>query len=528
MAINRAPVTDPRVHHYALAIVLTGFALLLRLKLMPYFGSSTPFVTLAIMISAWYGGIGPGLLSTFICSAFIISNPNMTMSAATVPTASTRLPSSLTILLIGILISFLQESLHRTKRRLEQSAQELREANALLNETNDSFRMLVQNVRDHGIFMLDPEGRVASWNTGAERVKGYTADEIIGKHFSIFYESEDIEAGKTDMELKVAAEEGSFEDFGWRRRKDGSLFWANVMITAVRDENGKLRGFSKVTRDLTERKQAEESNQLLIKEQAARVEAEAANRAKDQFLSVLSHELRTPLNAILGWASMLRSKRLDAETASQAVESIQRSAKIQALLVEDLIDVSRMISGKFSIDPHPISLAPVIEAAVDKVLPSAKEKNIALDVRSDEVTATVLGDTLRLEQVLLNLLSNAIKFTPTGGSVALRVDLRGDDVCITVTDTGQGIPAEILPLIFERFRQADSSSTRGHGGLGLGLAIVRYVVEAHGGTVTAASDGPGSGATFTVSLPLIENEPRELVTVLDDQVARVGANANEA
>ena len=240
---------------------------------------------------------------------------------------------------------------------------------------------------------------------------------------------------------------------------------------------------------------------LFREAQEARSHAEAANRAKDEFLSVLSHELRTPLTPIIAWTRMLRRAGLEPETVRRALDAIERSTKSQAHLVEDLLDVSRIVSGKLHIDPRPVELSEVIEAAVESVRPAADARSIRIRLLLDPEAGVVLGDPQRLQQVVWNLLSNAIKFSPAGGRVEVRLEADGSHVELEVSDAGQGIPAEFLPHLFERFRQADSSTTRAHGGLGVGLAIVHHLIERHGGTVRAESPGPGQGATFTVRLP---------------------------
>lgn len=373
----------------------------------------------------------------------------------------------------------------------------------MMHQMEDPFRLLVEAVGDYAIFMLDVEGYIATWNLGAQKIKGYSADEIIGKHFSTFYPEEDLKWDKPGYELKVATETGRFEDEGWRIRKDGSRFWANVVITALRDKDGTLRGFGKVTRDLTERRYAEEQRLQLARERVARAEAEAASRTKDEFLATISHELRTPLNAILGWGRMIRSSKLDENTFARALDTIERNAKLQAQLIDDLLDVSRIISGKLRLTVMSVELVPVIEAAIDSIQPAADAKNIRLQVMLDSNTGLVSGDPDRLQQVVWNLLANAVKFTEKGGRVQVRLERINSHVEITVSDTGRGISPEFLPYVFDRFRQADSSITRMQGGLGLGLAIVRHLVELHGGSVQAQSPGAGQGATFSLQLPVI-------------------------
>jgi CheY-like chemotaxis protein/nitrogen-specific signal transduction histidine kinase len=233
------------------------------------------------------------------------------------------------------------------------------------------------------------------------------------------------------------------------------------------------------------------------------MEAEDANRMKDEFLATLSHELRTPLTSILGWARMLSSGQLDEASTTRALETIERNAKAQSQLIEDILDVSRVITGKLRLEVQPVNLASVIESAINAVLPAADAKGIRLQRLLDTGASMVSGDPARLQQIIWNLLSNAIKFTPKDGRVQVKLERVNSHVEITVTDNGQGISPDILPYIFERFRQADSSMTRAHGGLGLGLAIVRHLVEMHGGTVRAESRGEGQGATFTINLPLV-------------------------
>jgi PAS domain S-box-containing protein len=295
----------------------------------------------------------------------------------------------------------------------------------------------------------------------------------------------------------------SYETVGLRQ--DGTTFPFRVDVARIQLEDGaaNLTFFT----DVGEHRQAEkELSQALAREHAARAEAETANRMKDEFLATLSHELRTPLTAMLGWARLLRSGELDTDTAARAVETIESNARLQAQLIEDLLDVSRIILGKLPLGVRPVELALVTEAALDAVRPAAAAKSIRLVRILDPATGLVSGDPDRLQQVVWNLLSNAVKFTPSKGQVEIRLERVGRFAQITVSDTGKGISAEFLPFVFDRFRQADSSSTRLHGGLGLGLALVRHLVELHGGSVHAASAGEGEGATFSVQLPLLSNE----------------------
>jgi len=282
-------------------------------------------------------------------------------------------------------------------------------------------------------------------------------------------------------------------------RADGAEFPIEAAISKI--EVGGRKLYTLIYRDITERKQAEAEREQLAREQVARAAAEAANRSKDEFLAMVSHELRTPLNAILGYTRMLRSAPADREAINKVTAVVERNAKAQLRIIEDLVDSARIVTGKLRIEPGPVDLTPALEAALDAVRSAAEAKGITLVANFGPSPEQVLGDSTRLQQVVWNLLSNAIKFTPEGGLVELRMEGAADNVRITVTDTGKGIEPEFLPFIFDRFRQADPSSARLYGGLGLGLSLVKYLVELHGGVITAASEGLGRGATFTVTLP---------------------------
>jgi PAS domain S-box-containing protein len=380
-----------------------------------------------------------------------------------------------------------------------------------LQHSEERFRLLVEGVSDYAIFMLDVNGAVATWNSGAARIKGYRAEEIIGQHFGKFYPEEAVESGWPEHELQVAAAEGRFIDEGWRVRKDGSRFWAHVTITALRDDAGRLRGFAKLTRDLTERKRTEalevsgaERETMLEAERNARMLAQRSARIKDEFLATLSHELRTPLNAILGWTQLLRSRGA-AEPAdfSRAMEIIERNARAQVRLIDDLLDLSRIMAGRFRLDVQQVSLVDIVRSALDSIEPTAHTKGVRLESVLDPQSVIVAGDPARLQQVFWNLLSNAVKFTPKGGKVQVLLQRVNSHIEFGVADTGIGIPASFLPHVFERFSQKDSSTNRQYGGLGLGLAISKQLVDLHGGSIQAKSMGEGHGATFVVTLPLI-------------------------
>jgi PAS domain S-box-containing protein len=365
-----------------------------------------------------------------------------------------------------------------------------------LRESEERYRLLVESVWDYAIFLLDADGHVATWTPAAERMKGYRAEEIIGQHFRIFFATEDQARGVPEQELRGAAADGRFEAEGWRVRKDGTRFWGNEIIAPIRGEGG-VRGFAKVVRDLTDRQRAAlEREELYTK-------AQEANRLKDEFLGTVSHELRTPLNAILGWAHVLQTQDLPLEEAKQkrALAVIERNAQIQVQLVNDLLDVSRIVSGKMRLQVTRFHLPAVLNAAVEAVQPAAEAKGVKLRVAVDPVTSTLMADEDRVQQIVWNLLANAIKFTAAGGTVDLQTRRTDKNTEIVVSDTGSGIAPEVLPFVFDHFRQGDGSTTRAFGGVGLGLAIVRHLVELHGGRVQAASPGIGKGATFTVSMP---------------------------
>jgi PAS domain S-box-containing protein len=347
-----------------------------------------------------------------------------------------------------------------------------------------------------------PDGTIISWNKGAERIYGYSADEVIGRSIAILIPPDrpDELSRLTRLPAKVRPVE-RYETL--RVKKDGRMVDVSLTISPIVDSTGTISAISTVSRDITERKRGERAReQLFLMEQKAREAAEAANRLKTDFLGIVSHELRTPLNAILGWTNLLRRGDLDERSAARALETVERCAKSQTKMIEDLLDVSGIIGANVRFDMRSVDLAPVIDAAAEAVRPAAADKGVELEVTLGEVPAVVAGDPSRLEQVVSNLLTNAIKFTPPGGKIRVLLRRAGGSAEIEVSDNGEGIDPEFLPHVFERFRQADNSYTRRHGGLGIGLSIARQLVESHKGTVEAASRGPGQGATFIVKLPL--------------------------
>jgi PAS domain S-box-containing protein len=361
------------------------------------------------------------------------------------------------------------------------------------------YRLLVSSVRDYAIFAMDRTGHVVSWNAGAHRIKGYRPEEIIGRHFSVFYPPEDVAAGKTTWELEVATREGRVEDEGWRVKKDGTRFWASVVITALRDEDGQLVGFAKVTRDLTERRAAE---QRAVEDARRLAKAEAANQAKGEFLTMMSHELRTPLNAIAGYADLLAlgiGGKLSADQ-KEYVDRIRRSQQHLLAIIDDLLDFGRIEAGEVAYEIERVPLTAVIDDIEPMIQPQAAGRQLTVDRGACSPEAIALADRAKVQQILLNLLSNAVKFTSAGGRIMLSCQATDDRVVLTVRDTGIGIAADKLESIFEPFVQLGRSLTTSHEGTGLGLAIGRDLARAMGGDLAAEST-PGEGSVFTLTLP---------------------------
>ncbi len=391
----------------------------------------------------------------------------------------------------GALIGFAKVTRDLTERK---------EAEESLRRSEQRFRLLVQGVQDYGIFMLDPDGTIAGWNEGARRIQGYEADEIIGRHFSVFYPEEDLARGKPAMELEVAAREGRFEDEGWRLRKDGERFWANVIITALRDDAGEVMAFAKVTRDLTDRRAAE----LKAIEDARKVaRAEAANRAKSELLAVLSHELRTPLTSMGAYADLLAYGVQGPLTDPQreALERIRRGHRHLSMLVTDLLNFGMVQAGRITFRIAPVRLADVAEAVRPLADPLAYERGVEMEWQDADGAVVALGDAARLQQILVNLVTNAIKYNDPGGSVSVRHFVRDGKAVLEVTDTGPGIPAEHVEAIFEPFTQLGRSLTSTHEGTGLGLAISRQLARGMDGELGVRS-AAGEGSTFVLSVPL--------------------------
>jgi len=354
------------------------------------------------------------------------------------------------------------------------------------------------------------EGIITSWNNSAERMFGYTPEEAIGKSIVMIIPSELRE--EETMILGRLRRGERIEHFETVRiNKAGKRINLSLTVSPVRNKQGEIIGASKIARDITDKVRAErELTRLLASERATRERAEAASRAKDEFVAMISHEIRSPLNAILGWSHMLRQGVLDKTATANALESIERNARAQAQLVSDLLDVSRVITGKLRINARPVDIMNSLESALESVHPAAEAKQITIDVQREPYATVVTGDADRLQQVLWNLLSNAVKFTPRQGRVSVKIARTNSYLEVVVSDSGIGIPEDFLPYVFDRFTQADTTSARKHAGLGLGLSIARHIIELHGGTLAAESPGEGRGATFRITLPVRALHPQEV------------------
>ena len=389
--------------------------------------------------------------------------------------------------------------LFKKTEEVKRQAAQLAAVNGELRASEERFRSL-SACSPVGIFLSDITGRCTYMNPRCQAICGLKFEENSAASWLQSVHPEDRE--RVLANWAAYTHEGREYSDEFRLQTPAGVIWTTVRSSPMLSDKGELISHVGTVEDITHRVQAEESRAEFIREQEARRQAEAANRMKDEFLATLSHELRTPLNSMLGWAKLLRTRKFDETTTARALETIERNAKLQSQLIEDILDVSRIIRGKVRLNLHPVNLVPAIEAAIDSVRLAAEAKSIELEALFDASVDLVSGDSARLQQIVWNLLTNAIKFTPEGGKVLVRLDRAGDYAQIQAIDTGIGISTEFLPFIFDRFRQADSTTTRSQGGLGLGLAIVRHLVELHGGSIHAQSQGEGKGATFTVKLPL--------------------------
>ena len=365
-----------------------------------------------------------------------------------------------------------------TERRMQEE---------IVRESEQRFRLLVESVRDYAIFMLSPDGIIESWNNGAQLIKGYSAQEVIGRHFSMFYRPEDLAAGLPRRELETAQAEGRAEEEGWRIRRDGSVFWANVVISPVYDAARHLRGFAKVTRDMTERRRLHE--------------LENSSKRMSEFLAMLAHELRNPLAPIRNAVTILQLEPSPSPMVRSSRDMIDRQLSHMTRLVDDLLDVGRLTTGKIRFKAEQVSYTQVVARSIEAVRPLIDARHHRLTVDMPDSGLSVQGDATRLAQVLQNLLTNAAKYTPEGGLIEIKVWQEGSQLYTSVRDNGTGLSAQALTQIFELFSQGDAQTAARESGLGIGLTLARSLVEMHGGTLTAASAGLGSGATFSFFLP---------------------------
>jgi len=436
--------------------------------------------------------------------------------------------------------------LFKKTAEVKSQAAQLAAVNTELKESEQRFRSL-SACSPVGIFLTDQEGCCTYTNPRFQAICNLSFEESLGAGCWQAVHPDD-RVVIAEWESRTLTPSDYCNEFRLQT-PDQPVRWVNLRASPMYSAQGEFLGHVGTVEDITERKQAEEARAQIIQEQVARQQAEEANRMKDEFLATLSHELRTPLNSILGWAGLLRTREFDAATTARALETIERNAKSQAQLIEDILDVSRIIRGKLTLKLRSLNLCSVIEAAIEAMRPAAQDKKIQLEARlnpgGDFISSAkmdganpngslkkeifVKGDPERLQQVVWNLVSNAIKFTPEGGKVDVLLLTAGSHAEIQVRDTGSGISSEFLPYVFDRFRQEDSTTTRSYGGLGLGLAIVRHLVELHGGTVQVDSEGEGKGATFTVKLDLEDSaKERRLCNDSNQDLEHLELQADQA
>lgn len=364
-------------------------------------------------------------------------------------------------------------------------------------------RLLVNTIQEYAIFLLDPTGHIATWNPGAQKLKGYLPQEIIGKHFSTFYPQVDIDARKPDIELEIAERDGHVEDEGWRIRKDGTRFWANVVITALRDDTGKLVGFAKVTRDLSERRKHEEelrlANSKLMRQSA---ELRELNKAKDEFISLASHQLRTPASGVKQFLGLVLEGFAGelSDTQREYIVRANESNNRQIELINDLLRVAQIDAGKVTLQLGDVNLCNLIMNVIyeQRSKFNARKQSIVTDLPGDDMRGSV--DEKRFRMVLENLIDNASKYTPEGGEITVRLNLTDDAIVIAISDTGVGIDTSALPKLFNKFSRIPNELSEKVGGSGLGLYWAQRIVELHHGTITVESQS-GKGSTFAVILP---------------------------
>lgn len=525
---------------YGFAIATVLAALLLMLGLDPVLHLTQASFLLffgAVTVSALYGGRSPGiaatLLSALLANYFFL--PPQYQWTLDLPAVARMLLFILQGILISHLLGALRHAQETTRRNLKQLKAAETEVNTLnqalqqqidelqrlvdierqrnsaiaeLQQSEERYRYLAESIPQL-IWTASPEGVLLDLNQRWLDFTGLTLAQAQSEGWAAVVHPDDVST-LGERWLAAQQEQTHYQAEGRMRRVDGVYCWHLHQAIPLKNEQGQIIKWFGTATDIDDKKRLEQQrDQLLEREQAARAVAEQANRVKDEFLAVLSHELRTPLNPILGWSKLLRGGTLDPAKTEQALETIERNARLQTQLIEDLLDVSRILQGKLSLSMATVDVALTIEAALETVRLAAEAKSIQVHVALDPNVGPVLGDAARLQQVVWNLLSNAIKFTPVGGQIEVRLDRANSQAQIRVKDTGKGIPPDFLPYVFDYFRQADSTTTRQFGGLGLGLAIVHQLVELHGGTIQVTSPGPGQGTTFTFTLPLLAKESQQ-------------------
>ncbi|MBD2000505.1 response regulator [Leptolyngbya sp. FACHB-541] len=397
---------------------------------------------------------------------------------------------------VGVFIELFKKT-----EEVKRQSRQLASINTELRESEERFRLL-SACSPVGIFLTDVNGSCTYTNPRFQAICDLTLPDALGDGWLQAVHPEDRQQVIADWFAYTREIREYSNEFRFQTRS-GEVRWTHVRSSPMFSNTGELMGHVGTVEDITGRKNAEAARVQIIHEQAARQQAEAANRMKDEFLAVLSHELRTPLNSMMGWARLLRTKKFDEETTARALETIERNARSQAQLIEDILDVSLIVRGKLRLNLCPINFASVVEQAVESVRPLIEVKALQLEMSVANSAIPVCGDPTRLQQIVWNLLTNAIKFTPEQGRIVVELTQQQEQAQLRVTDSGIGIQPEFLPHVFDRFRQADGTTTRPHSGLGLGLAIVRHLIELHSGTVQAASEGEGRGASFTVQIPLL-------------------------
>lgn len=372
-------------------------------------------------------------------------------------------------------------------------------------QLKDQFALLVGSVVDYAIFMLDPQGNIVTWNEGAQRIKGYSEEEIIGRHFSIFYPREAVESRKPDWELEVAKRDGRYEEEGWRLRKDGTRFWASIVITTLRDETGQLRGFGKVTRDLTERHREEVDREAARQREADQLRAHAARlanreRTKAEFLNLASHELRGPLAVVRGYNSMMEEGTIKSDEIPRVARVIETKLGQMELLIEQMLETARLEDSEMPVHAETVDLSALVVDQIDKVRPLVRNNTFQVVGGDREVLAQ--GDRSRLLTIVANLLDNAIKYSREGGQICCTVGRRGDQAFLEVSDEGIGIAPEHLDRLFIRFGRLPTEENVSIPGTGLGLFLCREIAARHGGDLTVTSQ-PGAGSKFLLTLPAL-------------------------